>query len=263
MHMNLSRGQLSVPTAIIVAAAFIAIAIIWVNKPSAPAAPAGHETAVSPSPDQSGTPVGPAPVTAADHILGNPNAPIKLIEYSDPSCPYCKQFNPALEQVMSAYGSSGNVAWVYRQAPLTGQTPDGQAFHPNSIAQAQAFECAGALGGNAAFFAYEKRWYDVFPIDGADRDAGADSLQILSVAKDAGLDTAAFNACLSSGRFKAAVTADLDTSMKAGITGTPYTFMVTPSGNIIPLEGIQSFSVLKSAIDTLITTIATSSNLKN
>ncbi|MDQ2933219.1 MAG: DsbA family protein, partial [bacterium] len=53
-------------------------------------------------------------ISSEDHILGNPNAKIKLIEYSDTECPFCKNFHITLHKVIDKYGKDGKVAWVYR-----------------------------------------------------------------------------------------------------------------------------------------------------
>ena len=58
------------------------------------------------------------PVTAEDHIKGSIDAPVKIIEYSDFECPFCKRFHVTMNQVIDEYGDSGQVAWVYRQFPL-------------------------------------------------------------------------------------------------------------------------------------------------
>ena len=58
------------------------------------------------------------PVNGEDHILGNPDAPVKLIEFSDFECPFCKRFHPTMKRLMDEYGEDGRVAWVYRHFPL-------------------------------------------------------------------------------------------------------------------------------------------------
>ena len=251
MSRKTDSGSLSLPGAIIIAGALIAVALIWIYKPANNGRPS---TANSDNNTPNTASTGIPPVTAADHLLGNPNAPIKLIEYSDLSCPYCKEFNPTMEQVMDTYGPGGKVAWIYRHFPLY-QPVDGVIPHPNSLIQAEALECAAQLGGNSGFFAFEKKWFSVFPDDGAGRGATIDREVIRKTAEDIGLDAVSFNECVSSGRFKSRIEQSFADSLKAGVTGTPLTIMVTPSGNQIPLIGVQPFTTLKRAIDTLITTI--------
>lgn len=244
MDQNARSSFLTLPGAVIIAGAIIGIAIIWTQKPVQTLQPAGSEN----KPEQNSMKA----VTADDHILGNPNAPVKIVEYSDPSCPFCKTFNPVMEQIMDQYGPGGQVAWVYRQFPLNRPDQNGNVLHPNAGREAQALECAGALGGNTVFWKYEKGWFDVFPVDGAGRTAAVDGQQLAQVAKDVDLDAVAFNDCLSSGRFKDKVEAEYLDGVNAGVTGTPFIVIITPSGSKIPIAGAVSYTTMKTAIDALI-----------
>lgn len=88
-----------------------------------------------------------APVTAEDHVNGDINAPIKIVEYSDIDCPFCKRFHSTLEQVKALYGDK--VVWVYRHFPIT-------QLHPDSFNKSHATECVAELGGNDKFWQYLK-----------------------------------------------------------------------------------------------------------
>ena len=77
-----------------------------------------------------------------DHIMGNPDAEVVIIEYSDFECPYCKAFQPTLKQIVSE--SNGSVAWIYRNWPI----------HQNSVQKLIAAECVAKLKGNDAFWKY-------------------------------------------------------------------------------------------------------------
>jgi len=238
------RSLLTIPAAIIIAAAIIAVTLIYILKPSS-RAPAAAAQAVTPQ-------VSMAPVTAADHIFGNPNAEIKIVEYSDPSCPYCKMFNPTMYQVMANYGATGQVAWVYRHFPLDKPDQNGHVLHPNAGHEAQALECAASLGGNDKFWAFEKKLYETTPSVTPDSPNGLDQTQLPVIAKAVGLDTVSFNECLSSGQFKDKVEAQFVDGLNAGVTGTPYIIILTPSGSKIPLVGSQTYTTMKTAIDALI-----------
>jgi len=86
------------------------------------------------------------PVEEGEHILGNPaNAQVTIIEYSDFECPFCARFHPTLKRIVSE--SNGNVAWVYRQFPLT-------QIHQNALERAIASECVAKIKGNDAFWKY-------------------------------------------------------------------------------------------------------------
>lgn len=146
---NKNQSSINLPSAIIIAGAIIAISIIYVKKPVANTVPTNDIEQVS-------NKINLEPVTAKDHILGNPNAPIKIVEYSDPSCPYCKTFNSTMNQIMEKYGPSGKVAWVYRSIPLDTPDANGNVLHPNARNESQAIECAGILGGNEKFWGLSK-----------------------------------------------------------------------------------------------------------
>lgn len=243
-----SNSLVTIPGAIIIAGAFVAIAIIWTHKapPSAVANTAGANQAAAVAnakvPDVSGS----------DHILGNPNAPVKIIEYSDPSCPYCKAFYPTMTKVMQDYGASGKVAWIYRSFPLDKPDENGNVLHPNAGHESQALECAAALGGNDKFWAFANRLYDITPSVTSESPQGLDQNQLPEIARFVGLDVVSFNDCLSSGQYKNKVEKQYLDGLNAGISGTPYSFIVTPSGSQIPLVGAQPYATVKSAIDTIL-----------
>ncbi|MDP9249475.1 MAG: thioredoxin domain-containing protein [bacterium] len=85
------------------------------------------------------------PVSPDDHIVGDINSEIIIVEYSDLDCPYCKVFHNTMHQVIEQ--SEGKVAWVYRHYPIP-------QLHPNAPKKAEETECAWELGGNEAFWKY-------------------------------------------------------------------------------------------------------------
>lgn len=82
------------------------------------------------------------PVEASDHIFGNPDAPVTIIEYSDYECPFCKQYDPTLKKIVQE--SNGSVRWIYRHYPL----------HQHSFEKLVAAECVAKIKGNDAFWKY-------------------------------------------------------------------------------------------------------------
>jgi protein-disulfide isomerase len=139
-----------------------------------------------------------------DHIYGKPDAVVSLIEYSDFECPFCKRFHPTARKIVDSY--DGKVNWVYRHFPL--------AFHnPGAQMQAEASECAAALGGNDAFWKYTDTIYERttsngqgFPIDG-----------LVPLAREIGLDGDAFGDCLKQRRFTKRVEEDYEEGVRIGI----------------------------------------------
>lgn len=174
-----------------------------------------------------------------DHVLGNPNAPIKVIEYADLECPYCKTFHNTMHQVMENYAKGGKVAWIYRPFPLA-------QLHSKAPKEAEAAECAAAQGGDAAFFRFIDRVYEVSPLSN-----GLDLAQLPVIAKDVGLDVTKFNQCLASGQFTDRVKDSYAEAIKAGGQGTPFV-LITLGSDSIPLSGAQPYNSMVAAIDAVI-----------
>ncbi len=209
--MEKQSHPLTIPGAIIIAAAILGVAFIYAFKTPAP-------VSQQQTPQTAQSEIALKSVTAGDHILGNPNAPIKIVEFSDPSCPFCKIFHPTMKKIMADYGPTGNVAWVYRAFPLDKPDQQGRILHPNAGRESQAFECAAALGGSDAFWKYANRLYEITP---SDQGQSLDQKELPAIAKFAGLDAVAFNECLSSGHFKDAVERQYLDGINAGVSGTP------------------------------------------
>ncbi len=251
MEENKKQALLSAPVAIVISAIIIGGAIVWTQRPAT-------VTKVSPTSAQAAAAVISGAsnpqiktVSSLDHILGNPNAPIKIVEYSDPSCPYCKVFNPVMWQIMAGYGSTGQIAWVYRSFPIDKPDANGHILHPNSGHESEALECAATLGGNDKFWAFQREIYTLTPSVTSQTPKGLDQAQLPVIAKDIGLNVSDFNSCLASGKETATVEAQYQDGLNAGVAGTPYSFIVTPGSTPIPLPGAQSYSTLKNALDIL------------
>lgn len=178
-----------------------------------------------------------APITAEDHIRGNPEAPVKIVEYSDTECPFCKRFHPTMQQVMEEYGGDGNVAWVYRHFPL-------DQLHKKARKEAVALECAGDQGGDDAFWKYTDRLYEVTP-----SNDGLDPSELPKIAGEVGLNVTTFNTCLASGKFDAHIEADAKNATATGGNGTPWSVVIGKDGKKYPLSGAQPYESVKQLID--------------
>lgn len=227
------RGELSVPLAIIVAGLIIGISVIYA---------VGKKSVTGPIVDDGSSIDGTAnaldklrPVTSADHILGDPKAPVKIVEFSDPECPFCKRFHETMKQLVADY--DGKVAWVYRNFPLV-------TLHPKAPKEAAAAECAAELGGNEAYWTYLNRIYEITPSNN-----GLDPAELPKIAAYAGLDVAKFNACAASGRTSARVSADYDEAVAVGGQGTPYSIVISASGKKTTIPGALPLDSVKQIVD--------------
>lgn len=225
--------KLSVPIAIVIAGALVAFSLYYSNlkmNSQGVKATAGTQTSS----------VSMRPISSEDHILGNPNADVIIVEYSDTECPYCKQFNTTLRRVMDEYGETGKVAWVYRHFPI-------DSLHPKARKEAEALECANELGGPEKFWAYENLIYDT-----TNSNNSLDPAQLPIMAKTVGLDVSTFNSCLSSGKYADKVQADYEDAINAGGRGTPNSILVSKDGTKTVVQGAQPYENLKNILDALL-----------
>jgi len=181
------------------------------------------------------------PVTIGrDHIFGNVNAEMSLIEYSDFECPYCKRFHGTAKQLIKSYG--GRMNWVYRHFPL-------QFHNPAAQRQAEAAECVAELGGNDSFWHYADLIYANTPSNGK----GVPAEQLPEMAAFLGVDRAKFAECLRSGNKTARVNEDLVEGQAIGIQGTPGNVLRNNrTGTITVRQGALPFERMKVAIDQLL-----------
>ena len=230
---NSQLQKLAIPIAIIIAGSIIAGAIFIGMK--------GRGASVVVQPQNAQQPTGNIeemmPITSEDHIRGDVNAPVKIVEYSDTECPFCKRFHTTLLKVIDEYGASGKVAWVYRHFPL-------DQLHSKARKEAEATECAAELGGNDTFWAYLDRMMEVTPANN-----GLDPAELPKIAQFVGLDTAKFNDCLSSGKFAQKIEEHVQNAFATGGNGTPWSIVVAKSGKKYPLSGAQPYDSVKQLIE--------------
>jgi len=224
-----------IPMAIIVAGVIIAGAVVYSNNS---ASPGGLGQAVAGSVPGEARQAPSAvenikPVTKEDHIRGSIEAPIKIVEFSDLQCPFCKRFHETMKQALEEYG--GKVAWVYRHFPL-------ESIHSRARSAAEGSECAAELGGNDAFWAYLDQ------IFGESSPNGVFSLAAISV--HIGLDEQKFQECLDSRRYADDVSDDLSDATNSGGRGTPYSIVITEGGQKFVISGAQPYPAVKQIIDT-------------
>lgn len=176
-------------------------------------------------------PVGkPADVTSADHVVGS--GKVTLIEYSDFQCPFCQRFHPTLQQLANEY--KGKVRWVYRTFPLT-------SIHQQAQKSAEAAECVASLKGNDAFWKYGEQLFQ-------NQESLGDALYT-DLAVKMGVNKAAFQSCLSSGKFAAKVAAAEAEGERAGVQGTPATFVVAADGSVELMGGALPYEQAKAYVE--------------
>lgn len=178
-----------------------------------------------------------------DNAMGDPNAPIKIEEFSDYQCPYCARFYEETEaQITNTYVADGTVYYVYRSF--------GNFIGPESKAAAEAAYCAGDQN---------KYWeyHDILFANQTGENVGAYTNQRLQAFAEAlSLDMETFNNCLSSGNFSSRVDQDRVDGIAAGVTGTPA-FAITYTVDGVEkqrfISGAYPFSEFQTQIDGALT----------
>ncbi len=229
-------SSIAIPIAIVVGFGLIAAAIFFSGNTAS--APTVVNTEKGPVPTDTRETV-VRPIDDTDFIRGNPNAPIMVIEYSDYDCPFCKSFHETMNRIMTEYGVTGKVAWSYRQFPL-------EQLHPNAPRISQAAYCVGELGGDEAFWKFSDL---IFGNRGTNEPTNMTKLPEYAVS--AGVEKAAFESCLSSGKHAATVEASIADGFAAGAQGTPYSIVIVGDQQAV-INGAQPYAVVKQIVDNLI-----------
>ncbi|MDP3986919.1 MAG: thioredoxin domain-containing protein [Nanoarchaeota archaeon] len=168
-----------------------------------------------------------------DAMMGDANAPITIIEFSDYQCPFCQRhYSQTAPLLKSNYVDTGKVRIVFRDFPL-------DSLHPQATPAANAAECVGELGGDEAYFEYHDKLFD--------------NQQLLSAenykkwAQEMGYD---INDCVDNQEMVSEVKKDLQDVTSAGGRGTPY-FIIMTSGDSegMPISGAYPYSAFSTAIE--------------
>lgn len=167
------------------------------------------------------------PVSDDDHIFGNPNAEIKIIEFSDMECPFCKRFHATMKQAINEYGDK--VAWIYRHFPL-------EQLHPQARKAAIASECATEIGGNNAFWQYLDQYMDLKEISES---------SFSQIAENIGLSRDQFETCLNSDKINEKINSYIQDATNSGAQGTPYSVIINKNNKKTSINGALPFDDFK------------------
>lgn len=217
------KSSPTIPIAIALGGIIIALAI-YASVPKRPSTrPEGNPSLVR-------------KVTIGDHIFGNPAAKVVIIEYSDFDCEFCKEFNGTLHQIIANEGASGEVAWIFREFPLT-------EIHPNAFSHARAAECVAEVAGNDAFWKFADSLFNNQSVDPA---------RYGELARAAGVHNSnAFAACFTtaSTTLDARINVDRQNAIDIGARGTPYSIILTNGKAPVVIDNAYPYDVVKKLID--------------
>jgi protein-disulfide isomerase len=249
MEQQSSKRDYFLPVSILVAGVLIAGSLIYSTMQKNP----GNLGA-----NVSGEPETPA-VDERDVILGDPKAPVSIIEYADYQCPYCGLFQRQSENPLrDEYIKAGKVKMVYRNFPFLDQFQGGKN---ESHLAAEAAECAKDQN---KFWAFHDAIYDAEYKDeiaaaqrkeSSENNGNLNRDLFLGLAKNLEMDVNAFTQCFDSGKYKQKVAGEPAEAQKYGVDSTPTIFI-----NGVKYAGALPFATssdsrvptLKSIIDPLL-----------
>jgi len=174
-----------------------------------------------------------------DPIIGNPDAPITIVEFSDFQCPFCARFHTqTLPSILEEYIEQGKVKLVFRDFPI-------QSIHPNALPASVAAECANDQNKfremHDMLFEKQNEWNKL---------ETTEALSLFSqYASEIQLDQEILDSCLTSGKHIPEIKKDLDDGREYGVTGTPGFFVGNDQIGFVELKGAQPFESFKKVID--------------
>ena len=227
MSKNKQTGY-GISIAIVIAGLFIASAVFWSNGSTSETNRQQANTQQAPAREPSGEFRLP---NESDHVLGNPDAKVAIIEFSDFECPFCARLHPTLTRIVE---ENKDVKWIFRHFPLS-------SIHSKAFGAAVASECIAKLGSNDAFWNFTNTVF----ID--QRKLGNTLYE--EMARASGIDISEFNTCTKDKIIVNEVQAALDEVTNIGGRGTPFVVIVAASGELSTFSGALPYEQIKGLVD--------------
>lgn len=187
----------------------------------------------------------PEPVIVSldnDPIIGNSDASITVVEFSDFQCPFCARFQiETFPLILEQYVDTGKVKFTYRDFPI-------QQSHPNAIPAAVASECAHEQN---KYWEYQNELFEKQQI-WSNVEVASAIINFKEFATRLNLNQEQFDSCLNSGKYIEEVMMDLNDGKSYGITGTPTFFIGNENTGFVKITGAQPFESFKNTIDSQI-----------
>lgn len=213
-----ARKDYFLPISIIVAAVLITGGIVWSTMQKS-----NNNTANPQAIDEIKLAENVLPVSDADHILGDKNAPVKIITFTDFECPFCKVFHENIKEAMAKY--EGKVALVYRNFPL-------EQLHQFAQKEAESAECVAELGGNEKYWEYVEKIFTA-----TESNDGLDQKLLPKFATELGIDETAFTKCVAAGNMAEKIAAQSQNAVESGFGGTPFSIIIGKNGKKQVMNG--------------------------
>lgn len=218
----------------IIASITITLVIFGVNNSSNEI-----ELSIEPTPEMDQ--IGPKKITMdtflsnGSPILGDPNAPITLVEFGDYQCHYCNVFFQSIEKdILKNYVDTGKVKIIFKDYNIIGE---------DSVKASQGAHCANDQG---LFWEYHDTLYSHWT---GENNGWASSENLAIFAQQIGLDTNEWSECMKKGSHSQIILKSNDDARALELTGTPAFFIINSEGKVTKLFGAQPFEVFKKIFD--------------
>ncbi len=170
-----------------------------------------------------------SPVSPNEPILGNPEASVIFIEYSDTECPFCVAFSKEREKIMSLYGEEGSIAWVYRSVSIMGSV---------SMQKAMALECVAEENNDYKFWNYLRDIQDKNIINPNNEEI--DTSLLVSPLERFDIPTKEIVKCIEEKRYSKKIRDNIKEAKAVGAEKTPFIVILLPEKiSIIQEEEIK------------------------
>ena len=168
-------------------------------------------------------------------VLGNPNAPITLVEFGDYQCHYCHVFFESIEgKIMKNYIETGKVKMIFKDYNIIGK---------DSVKASQGAHCANDQG---LFWEYHNILYSNWT---GENNGWASGTNLANYAQDIGLEMNQWTDCMSQQKHSKTILDSNEDAKKLQLTGTPAFFVISSDGQVSKLFGAQPFEVFERVFD--------------
>ena len=177
-------------------------------------------------------------VSNGSSILGNPNAPITLVEFGDYQCHYCNVFFESIEEdIIKNYIETGKVKMIFKDYNIIG---------PDSVRASQGAHCANEQG---LFWEYHDILYTNWT---GENNGWASGTNLANFAQEINLNMNKWTECMMEQKHSQTILNSNDDAKALGLTGTPAFFIINSNGDVTKLVGAQPFEVFKTTFDNML-----------
>ena len=197
------------------------------------------ELAIKPTPQIDS--VGPVEITMetfvenGSPVLGNPDAPITLVEFGDYQCHYCNVFfETTEEEIIKKYVETGKVKMIFKDYNIIG---------PDSVKASQGAHCAKEQN---LFWEYHNILYSNWT---GENNGWASGTNLANYAQDIGLEMNQWTDCMTQQKYSKTILTSNEDAKKLQLTGTPAFFVINSDGQVSKLFGAQPYEVFERVFD--------------